>query len=118
MSFHGSSLLPFLSDGVDGCFRKNGVSELTFGAASEVHRFSQLGRVKGGRKLGNFSYEPPLSTATSSISRIVFTKTYYRHQIWWDRKQGEWKGTAFWTAYLSRTTLMTNMEDLSKVLIE
>jgi hypothetical protein len=118
MSLHGSSQLPFSSDGVDGCFRKNGVSELTSGAASEVRRFSQLGRLKKRPQLGNFSYEPPFSYKLHIDFKNSFTETYYRHQIWWNRKQGNGKETAFWTAHLSRTTLRTNMEDLSEVLIE
>jgi hypothetical protein len=91
MSLHGSSQLPFLSDGVDGCFRKNGVSELTSGAASEVRRFSQLGRLKKQPQLGNFSYEPPFSYKLHIDFKNSFTKTYYRYQIWWNRKQGNGK---------------------------
>jgi hypothetical protein len=83
MSLHGSSQLPFLSDGVDGCFRKNGVSELTFGGVSEVHRSSQLGRVESSRTGDFFSYEPPfVYKATYRFQEIVLPRTYYRHQIW------------------------------------
>src|SRR5947209_6150806 len=85
MSLHGSSQLPFLSGGVDGCFRKNGVSELTFGAASEVRQFSQLGSVKGNRSSGTSAMILPYLRLPHRF-KGSFYKDILQASDWW--KQG------------------------------